>query len=233
MTKGTGNQTLRKVKGHATDKDIAKGVSNAEDKERNNKSDELVDKCVEEIAGVGLVKLRKWCEERWKQYRKLMNRVHKIIIGVTLAEKTERAKQHTIFKATRGYDPGKWVKAKATIRDEEHLKLDYQDIDLIQPTKGKHKFTHCQALYEQVHAFLGKRKWAPVSNDNEVSGITWIELFALFDLQGKGPKGDNARRSRKPQKELRKGSSNRDVPVKRRATQTARWSSPSPPLMRR
>jgi len=35
-----------------------------------------------------------------------------------------------------------------------------------------------------VHAFLSKRNWAPVSNDVEVSGTTWIELFALFDITG-------------------------------------------------
>ena len=84
--RGVGNQTLRKVKGHATDQDVAKGISTAEDRDGNDKSDELADKGVEEIAGVGLVKLGKWCETRWKQYRKLMNRVHKMILGVTLAE---------------------------------------------------------------------------------------------------------------------------------------------------
>ena len=90
-----------------------------------------------------------------------MSRAHKMIIGVALAEKAESAKQHTIFKATRGYDPEKWVKAKATIRDEEQLKPEYKSIDIIQPTKGKHKFTHCQGLYEQVHAFLGKKEMGP------------------------------------------------------------------------
>ena len=62
-------------------------------------------KGIEEVAGVGLVKLEKWCETMWKQYRKLVNRVHKMIVGVALAENTERAKQLTIFKATRGFDP--------------------------------------------------------------------------------------------------------------------------------
>ena len=35
-----------------------------------------------------------------------------------------------------------------------------------------------------MHAFLSKRNRTPVSNDVEVSGITWIELFVLFDLTG-------------------------------------------------
>ena len=67
--RGVGNQTLRKVKGHATEQDVAEGTVTAKDREGNDKSDELADKGVEETAGVGLVKLGKWCETRWKQYR--------------------------------------------------------------------------------------------------------------------------------------------------------------------
>ena len=58
------------------------------------------------------------------------------------------------------------------------------DLKIISPTKGKHKFAHCQVLYEEVHAFLKKRKWAPIRTDIEVAGITWTELFALYDLTG-------------------------------------------------
>ena len=101
-----------------------------------------------------------------------------------MLKKAERAKQLVVQKATLGYDPEKWTKAKATIRDEEHLKLEYQSIETISPTKGKHRFSHCQTLYEEVHAFLKKRNWAPVSEDSEVSGITWMELFALYDTTG-------------------------------------------------
>ena len=35
-----------------------------------------------------------------------------------------------------------------------------------------------------MHDFIKKRKWAPAQTDTEVAGITWIELFALFDLTG-------------------------------------------------
>ena len=101
-----------------------------------------------------------------------------------MRKKAERAKQLAIFKTTRGYDPTKWIEADATIRSEEKLITDYQHIELVQPTKGKHRFMHCQDMYEQVHAFLEHRKWLPVSSDDDVSGITWIELFALFDLFG-------------------------------------------------
>ena len=68
------------------------------------------------------------------------------------------------------------------IRDEEHLKLEYQSIETITPTKGKHRFSHCQTLY--VHAFINKRKWAPVTVDSETAGTTWLELFILYDMTG-------------------------------------------------
>ena len=72
---------------------MIKGISTSEDREGNEKSDKLADKGVEEVAGVGLVQLGKWCEAKMKQYRKLVTRVHKMIAGVTLAEKEERERE--------------------------------------------------------------------------------------------------------------------------------------------
>ena len=98
--RGTANQSLRKVKGHATEKDVQKGISTAKDREGNDTSDKLADKAVEAIAGIGLVKLGKWLEARQKKYKKLMARIHKMIAAVTLAEKEERQNDCTIRKHT-------------------------------------------------------------------------------------------------------------------------------------
>ncbi len=96
LKRGWGNQTLRKVKGHATEDDIEKGTSNREYTRGDDLSDELADKAVEAIAGIDLVKLGKWLEARQKNYKQLMNRVHKMIVAVTIAEKEERKKIHSI-----------------------------------------------------------------------------------------------------------------------------------------
>ena len=97
----------------------------------------------------------------------------------------QKEQQIFSFKKLRSdTTPKIWTKAKTTIRHEEHLKLDYQNVDFISPTKGKHRFSHCQMLYEEVHEFLSNRKWALVKEDSEVPGITWIDLFALFDITG-------------------------------------------------
>ena len=90
LKRGAGNQTLRKVKGHATEQDVIDGKSTEKDRDGNDKSDKLADKGVEEIAGQGLVKLGSWCEARWKRFRKVVNRIHNMILGVTIAEKAEK-----------------------------------------------------------------------------------------------------------------------------------------------
>ena len=98
MKRGAGNQTFREVKGHATDKDVENEISNIRDREGNDTSDKLADKGVEAIAGIGLVKLGKWLEARHKKYRTLMVSVHRKIAAVTLAEKEETKRDHTIQK---------------------------------------------------------------------------------------------------------------------------------------
>ena len=53
--RGSGNQSLRKVKGHATAEDAEKGISTSKDREGNDTSDKLADRGVEAIGGIGLV----------------------------------------------------------------------------------------------------------------------------------------------------------------------------------
>ena len=50
------------------------------------------------------------------------------------------------------------MSTEAKIRDEEQYGLDYFDLKIISPTKGKHTFAHCQVLYQEVHAFLNKKE---------------------------------------------------------------------------
>ena len=169
MKRGIGNQSLRKVNGHATEKDIENGISNIEDGEGNDTSDKLADKGVEAIAGIGLVKLGKWLEARQKTYRRLIVRVHKMIVAVTLAEKEERRRDHTIQKALLGFEPPKSIKADAEVRDEGHLEVEHQELETIAPSRGLHSFAHCQVLYEEVHDFIKKRKWALAQIDTEVA----------------------------------------------------------------
>ena len=113
-----------------------------------------------------------------------MMRIQKFIAGMTIHEKELRAKQHAIDKATLGYDPEKWVRTDGRIRHENKDTTEYHKLDLQLAVQGKHKYEKCQAQYEEVHAFIANRKWAFAQPESEAAGITWMELFVLFDLHG-------------------------------------------------
>ena len=87
VQRGSRNQSLRKAKGHATIEDTQKGISNADDKKANDNSDELADEGVEIIQGRGLVQLASWFADRHDKYGSFMERIHKFIAGVRIAER--------------------------------------------------------------------------------------------------------------------------------------------------
>ena len=61
------SKTEKKVKGHATEKDIEEG-KNTEDREGNDRSDSNADKGVLMIGGEGLVDLGNWLADRHDAY---------------------------------------------------------------------------------------------------------------------------------------------------------------------
>lgn len=36
-------------------------------------------------------------------------------------------------------------------------------------------------MYESIHNFMAKREWGEVEQELDIRGITWIELFVVFD----------------------------------------------------
>ena len=53
---------------------------------------------------------------------------------------------------------------------------------MARPARGQHRFTYCDGLYLDIHNFLKEREWAAADKEGDTSGITWIELFVLFDI---------------------------------------------------
>ena len=84
-----------------------------------------------------------------------------------------------------GYDAEKWIKSNGKIRKEDQATITFHKLTMPPPVKGRHKFTHCQRLYEQVRNFLEERKWTPAHQESDAGGITWLEMFILFDKSGK------------------------------------------------
>ena len=125
LKRGAENQKLRKVRGHATDEDVAAGRATQQDMEGNDKADKCADKGVEAIQGPGLVELAKWAAERHEAYKKLMLRIQKTIAGIVLAEKEEREKQKQSHKGTPRVRPGKVDQEQRydTRRAKEHRQV--------------------------------------------------------------------------------------------------------------
>lgn len=155
------NQDLRKDKGHATLLDIQEGRSTLKDKIGNNIGDELADRGAQSINGPGLVRLGRWLAHKHNNYCKFMFRVHKMIAAVTIAEKYTRQNNDRTRAALLGYDPKLWIKSSAQIRDQSKLQTNYSSIDITPPIRGKHRYSHCQNLYEDIHSFIQSRRWAP------------------------------------------------------------------------
>ena len=110
-----------------------------------------------------------------------MGRIQKVMAAVTIAEKEERSKDKKVQKALLGYDPEVWMETTCELRTEDETKTDYVTLEMPPPINGKHKYRFCQRLYLDIHAFLKHREWAAAKDESEVSGITWAELFALYD----------------------------------------------------
>ena len=73
------------------------------------------------------------------------------------------------------------METQCEVRMEKEEETKYEKLEMQLPISGKHKFRFCQQLYLDIHAFLKQREWAATKEENEVSGITWTELFILFD----------------------------------------------------
>jgi len=155
-----------------------------------------------------------------------------MIPWVVMAEKEERKKDHDVQKALLGYDPETWLKIDAEIRVEELEEEEYQSLSLIPPTKGKHRFAHCQVLYEEVHVFLTERRWAPAQVDSEFGGVTWVELFALFDLGGTRSEAGQHIQTRRRRRGQKKGKLKLEVRKQRRWEHATRRWPPCLPLMK-
>ena len=184
LTRGANNKRLRKVKGHATEIDIAEGRSNNKDQHGNDKADKLADEGVRMVKGKGLVCLGKWTADRHKDYVQFMRRMQLMVANVLIAEKEARANKLKAEKAIRGYDPTKWLKTKAKIRNEGDKEATYEKHNMPRPVLGLHKFKFCNGLYTDVHRFLQERTWAHIETEGMTSGTTWLEIFILFDVTG-------------------------------------------------
>ena len=86
LTRGPQTITFTKVKAHATDDDVAKSKTTEEHRAGNNRADEGATFGTGALMD-GLLSLATWTARRSDEYKKLMHRVHKVIVAVLKHEK--------------------------------------------------------------------------------------------------------------------------------------------------
>ena len=104
-----------------------------------------------------------------------------MIAGVLIAEKERRVKDKQVSRTVLEYDPDRWTQTEVNIRSENQNEVEYHKLEMPPHIKGKHKFSHCQTFYVDIHNFMIQREWAYAHPEGNASGMTWIEMFALFD----------------------------------------------------
>ena len=101
-----------------------------------------------------------------------------------IEEKKERKKREEIERINLGYGPETWVMSNGRIRDESKEDVEYKRIRMSPAKKGHHKMKTFQHMYKDIHRFIVEREWAPIEHGKPIGGVTWIELFILFDISG-------------------------------------------------
>lgn len=96
-------------------------------------------------------------------------------------QKKKRAKDKQASKAVFGFDPYKWARTDVNIRSEDQEEVDYEILEMPPAIKGRRKHSYCQKLYKDIHKFMQHREWAYAHPEGSVSGMTWTEMFVLFD----------------------------------------------------
>ena len=78
----------------------------------------------------------------------------------------------------------KWLRSKIHIRNHEVHGCIYGKLRMSPPIMGIHKFSYCSGFYKDIREFLDERMFTPAASNSNTSGVTWLELFLLFDTTG-------------------------------------------------
>jgi hypothetical protein len=96
LAKGPSTIRVSKVKGHATERDVAEGRSTAVHRLCNNVADGLVKEATA-LHGKGTNDLAYWLEARHMLYTTLMKSIQIFIITITIADKDERDRRKNLL----------------------------------------------------------------------------------------------------------------------------------------
>ena len=176
LAKGHQAIKITKVKGHATAEHIKQGISNATDKDGNDKADLAADAGVL-VYGQDLVNAAAALSYRWDKYLKLMKKIsHHLIEGYLI--------HHTLLDK---YEEEKVIADKGKDLTRPYSALQYpknDDCVAIQATSSMTCYkgiTTRNPNIKHAETFINDLK---VNNHTSMRHITWIELYILYRLRG-------------------------------------------------
>ena len=179
LAKGSSSIKVTKVKGHATQEDIDQGKSNIHDKNGNDEADTVANLAVANHAP-GMVSLTNWYAARHADYTKLVGRVQLFIIGMVRAHRQAdeaRLKESNPFGGKVQRHMPTRIRHGGDLRHRDEHMLNFRNC----PT-GTHKQQRRQQTMMEIRTFM--QSLAMKEPPKEVAGISWVQLFILYELRG-------------------------------------------------
>ena len=170
-TKGT------KVKGHATDEDVRKGLTTPSDKQGNDSADKMVHRGYDSYG----LRRRALCalhDERWDHYATLVGKIQRMMIAIIAATRKRRdAVTGQVFSG--GGRPQRILHATAPPLGDPLAARRIRTNSLAAPFTGQPGNLGWRGL---LAGYLSELQWVPREASSLLMGCSWLELLIDFEL---------------------------------------------------
>ena len=188
LAKGPETYRGTKVKGHATEEAVKKGLVEMIDKAGNDMADKYADEGVE-LHGKDVLHVSRRLTARHMQYTKLCAEIHdRIVAAFQTREALLKADKNYGTEHQPGHEKGASTRRLVQYypvsyaRDgPQHIRLKFKD-DIANYRRTIGIYPEAQ----DIQRFLQEIKLQAV--DGSEQGVSWLELYVLFNLHGYGMK---------------------------------------------
>ena len=174
---------ISKVKGHATDQQVAEGKVKYADKIGNDKADEVADNG-RELHGKGIHMVSDIFVRRQRFYELFLKDIQNHIIEVNAIKKRLMESKEKKKKAEAALGSNKVDETKAPYRADEGDRSD-DNYATLKKMKAARWFQHGKAKFDklnEVQKFMEELEWAEVEEVRQ--GWTILELYVLYKKLG-------------------------------------------------
>jgi len=175
--KGANSIKIVKVKGHANEDHVARGIITAQDRQGNHHADRAADEGVS-MHSKPIVALAHAYKHRLHIYQVLLTIIHDHTLLMLRLDKERREQTSLADRLAQNVKPNYMFIAKS---------LDYHDkrypgINLSMASPHIYGTLNLQHPFLHVWAFLSQLKFQLCENGQQ--GTSWLELFVYFELRG-------------------------------------------------